>query len=178
MGYDAIDLWDFKKNIATYMFIPFFLGVTFLMQDLFVSRVTKTISQKKMLQRKRKRGWFTKEQMQKTLNWSTSLWLQKIMVRYSPPVLGFACHHCPMFLKCCMFLSLYLPTNSGPISRAPWSTARNLATSVCGRLLAISIKVVSGGLQVTYIALISLLECFLCPTLPMWDIKLQGIQLT
>ncbi len=54
-------------------------------------------------------------------------------------------------LKCCnCFPLLYLPSNSGPTSRAPWSSVRNLATNVCGRPLAISVKVVSGGFQMTY----------------------------
>lgn len=161
------------------MFIPFFLGVTFLMQDLFVSRITKTISQKKMLQRKRKRGWFTKEQMQKTLNWSTSLWLQKVMVQYSPPVLVFACHACPMFLKCCIF----------PFTLPPYQLRSYIKSAVeyCEkpgneRLRKTLSHVNQGGeswvASDIYIALICLLECFLWPTLPMWDIKLQGIQLT
>lgn len=43
------------------------------MQDLFVSRITKVISQNKKLSRKKRRGWYTKEQMAKTLGWSSSL---------------------------------------------------------------------------------------------------------
>ena len=44
-----------------------------LLQDLFVSRITKTITQKKTLARKQKRGWFTKELMSTTLGWSAPL---------------------------------------------------------------------------------------------------------
>ena len=44
-----------------------------VMQDMFISRMTKTISQNKKLSRRQKRGWFTKEQMKSSLSWSASL---------------------------------------------------------------------------------------------------------
>ena len=42
-------------------------------QDLFVSRVTKTITKTNKLTRKKKRGWFTKETMNTVLKWSSFL---------------------------------------------------------------------------------------------------------
>lgn len=38
-----------------------------------MSRIIKKVSQKKTLQRKQKRGWFTKEAMTNTLGWSASM---------------------------------------------------------------------------------------------------------
>ena len=60
-------------DLGCAVFICFFffqMCLLFILQDLFVSRITKTITQKKTLQRKQKRGWFTKEQMQNTLGWT------------------------------------------------------------------------------------------------------------
>jgi hypothetical protein len=48
------------------------------MQDMFISRITKVISQNKKLSRRKKRGWFTKEEMAKTLGWSTPLFSHDI----------------------------------------------------------------------------------------------------
>ena len=42
-------------------------------QELFISRITKTISKTSKLSRRKKRGWFTKEAMSKTLQWSSIL---------------------------------------------------------------------------------------------------------
>lgn len=39
-------------------------------QDLFISRVTKTLSKTNKLSRLKKRGWFSKEAMTRVLNWS------------------------------------------------------------------------------------------------------------
>lgn len=44
-----------------------------LLQELFLARITKTITKTSKLSKKKKRGWFTKEAMQRTLNWSASL---------------------------------------------------------------------------------------------------------
>ncbi|CAL1159177.1 unnamed protein product [Cladocopium goreaui] len=41
-------------------------------KDLFVSRVTKTITKTNKLTRKKKRGWFTKETMNTVLKWSST----------------------------------------------------------------------------------------------------------
>lgn len=48
----------------------------FFLQDLFITRVTKTIQKKNVLSKKKKRGWFTKEMMASTLNWSALLGLR------------------------------------------------------------------------------------------------------
>lgn len=59
-----------------------------LLQDLFLSRISKTITKTSKLSKKKKKGWFTKEAMQRTLNWSASLapiskywmlWLQIVL---------------------------------------------------------------------------------------------------
>ena len=42
-------------------------------QDLFVSRITKTVSKTSKLSKRKKRGWFTKENMANTLQWSAFL---------------------------------------------------------------------------------------------------------
>ena len=42
-------------------------------QELFITRVTKTIQKKNVLSKRKKRGWFTKEQMSRVLNWSGQL---------------------------------------------------------------------------------------------------------
>lgn len=44
-----------------------------LLQDLFIQRITKTISKCNKLSKRKKRGWFTKEAMAKTLQWSSQL---------------------------------------------------------------------------------------------------------
>ena len=44
------------------------------MQDLFISRVTKTLAKTNKLSKKTKRGWYTKEQMSKRpIEWSSQL---------------------------------------------------------------------------------------------------------
>ena len=43
------------------------------LQDMFVSRITKTLAKTNKLSRRKKRGWYTKEAMSKELGWSTSL---------------------------------------------------------------------------------------------------------
>lgn len=42
-------------------------------QDAFISRVTKSLQKTSKLSKRKKRGWYTKEQMASTLGWSTSL---------------------------------------------------------------------------------------------------------
>ena len=57
-----------------------------LHQELFISRITKTISKVNKLSKRKKRGWFTKEQMAKTLQWSSTLCStqQQYAKRFSP----------------------------------------------------------------------------------------------
>ena len=43
------------------------------MQDLFISRITKTLSKLNRCSRRTRKGWFTKEQMSNNLNWSARL---------------------------------------------------------------------------------------------------------
>ncbi|CAK9116681.1 unnamed protein product [Durusdinium trenchii] len=52
-------------------------------KDLFISRITKTLSKTNKLSRRKKRGWFTKEAMSRVLNWSASPG-QKYVDRYNP----------------------------------------------------------------------------------------------
>ena len=61
---------DFLRKFKDLGINPSHIGWT---QDLFVSRITKTISKTSKLSRRKKRGWFTKEGMIKTLQWSPFL---------------------------------------------------------------------------------------------------------
>lgn len=40
---------------------------------MFITKVTKTISKTNKVSKRQKRGWFTKEQMSKSLNWGALL---------------------------------------------------------------------------------------------------------
>ena len=42
-------------------------------QELFISRITKSVAKTSKLSRHKRRGWFTKEQMAKKLEWSSNL---------------------------------------------------------------------------------------------------------
>lgn len=44
-----------------------------LPQDMFVTKLTKTLSKTNKLSKRKKRGWFTKEAMARVLNWSAPL---------------------------------------------------------------------------------------------------------
>ena len=90
-------------------------GESLVYQDLFVSRITKKVSQKKVLQRKQKRGWFTKEQMNTTLGWSLSM--SQMFFDLGPS------HHFPSICPPCFlfgiaaFLLLPCPLNQ-PVVRS------------------------------------------------------------
>ena len=47
--------------------------VLFSLEDLFVTKVSKTITKSSKLTRRKKKGWFTKETMATVLNWSAFL---------------------------------------------------------------------------------------------------------
>lgn len=86
LGWDTWDLWvdchseqlgridfmDFNQHMFSpldYM-VYLFIVLSPAPQDLFISRITRTLQRTNRLSRKKKRGWFTKEQMSKVLQWS------------------------------------------------------------------------------------------------------------
>ena len=52
-------------------------------QDLFIQRITKTITKSSKLSKRKKRGWFTKEDMIKKLQWGGSLSLSEKSLGFS-----------------------------------------------------------------------------------------------
>ena len=67
-------------------------------EDLFVSRVIKTITKTNKLSRRKKRGWFTKETMSTVLQWSAFLALNIGVVMIIYGTLGES-PHIPLHAK-------------------------------------------------------------------------------